>query len=172
MPFLIYKRLPSGDSIRYERLQSSKVGGAPGPIACFLKTLKGDAAEEGWELEPLTLAQFAGVTANGDGLAVLFEVPAGAPGAVCLYQLHRLCGVAHDRKTNLSLDFEVLVDEVVSTPLEDFKRAFTIPATKSGKRLREILQLSGGPGGGDWKWETPAMNLGATVVSPASHSKT
>lgn len=36
-----------------------------------------------------------------------------------------------------------------------------------GKRLREILQLSGGPDGGDWKWETPAMNLGATVVSPA-----
>jgi len=171
MPFLIYKRLPSGDSIRYERQQTFKVGGATGPIARFLKTLKGDAAEKSWELEPLTLVQFAGITANGDELAVLFEVKAGTPDAVCLYQLHRLCGVARDRKTNLSLDFEVLVDEVVSTPPEEFKRAFTIPAAKSGKCLREVLQLSGGPGGGDWKWENPAMNLGATLVGPAPRAQ-
>jgi hypothetical protein len=137
-----------------------------------VKSLKGDATEQGWELDPLTLVQLAGVSANEDALALLFEVAGGQPGAVCLYRLHRLCGVARDRMTHLSLDFEVLVDQVVSEPAEEFNRAFSLPANQRGKRLREILQLSGGPGGGDWRWETPAMKLGVTLVSASSLTKT
>ena len=167
MPFLLYKRQVSGDSIRYERLQALKLGGVSGPIASFVGSLRGDAAKAGWEVPPLSLARPAGATGGGDDLVVLFEVATGEPGVLCFYQLRRLRGVARGRQTHLSLDFEVLVDEVVGAPPEDLKRAFALPASHRGKRLREILQLSGGPDGGDWKWEIPAMNLGATVVSPA-----
>lgn len=168
MPFLVYKCQPSGDSVRYERLQAIKLGGAVGPIARHVKSLKGDAAEQGWELDPLTLVQLAGVRVNEETLAVLFEVAGGEPGAVCLYRLHWLCGVARDRMTHLSLDFEVLVDQAVNEPVEAFKHAFSLPDHQRGKRLREVLQLSGGPSGGDWRWDTPAMKLGATLVSASS----
>jgi hypothetical protein len=136
-----------------------------------VKALQGTATEQGWELDSPTLVQLAGVSVNGDPFAVLFEVTGGETGAVSLYRLHRLCGVARDRMTHLSLDFEVLVDEMINAPPDDFKRAFTLPSNFRGKCLREILQLSGGPGGGDWKWEAPAMKLGATLVRPAAKTK-
>ena len=172
MPFLLYRCTPDGDRIRYEKLQSLKLGGAAGPVARHVKSLQGDAAEEGWELAPDSLAQLAGSPVPGDELAILFEVATGEPNAVCLYRLHRLCGVARDRKTHLSLDFEVLVDGAVGVAADEFTRAFTLPANHVGKRLREILQLSGGPDGGDWKWEAPAMKLGATLVSASSLTRT
>ena len=60
MPFLLYKRQVSGDSIRYERLQALKLGGVSGPIASFVGSLRGDAAKAGWEVPPLSLARPAG----------------------------------------------------------------------------------------------------------------
>lgn len=170
MPFLIYRRRADGTAVRYERLRAVALSGSAGPIARFVKTLPGEAAEEGWELEPRVLASLAGTAAEEGEVTVLFEVPAGDPRAVCLYELRRLCGVARDRRTQLSLDFEVLIDSVVGVPPEEFRRGFALPADRRGKRLREVLQLGGGPGGGEWRWETPAMNLGATLVSPTARS--
>jgi hypothetical protein len=34
------------------------------------------------------------------------------------------------------------------------------------KKLGEMLSLTGGPGGGDWKWGEAALQIGATVVQP------
>lgn len=170
MPFLIYRRQASGADLIYDQPRLVKLGGTSGPIARFVQTLKGDKAESGWELDAAALAQLAGVSDDDGKCAVLFEVASVKSDGVCLYELKQLCGVARDRRTHLSLDFEVLVDEVVDVPPDDFRHAFTIPGAKPKKRLREILQLSGGPDGGDWKWETPAMNLGATLVGPAISS--
>jgi hypothetical protein len=36
--------------------------------------------------------------------------------------------------------------------------------------LGEMLALTGGPGGGDWKWDATSLQLGATVVQ-AQHGK-
>ena len=167
MAFLIYKRFPAGDSIHYERLRTLKLAGPGGLVARFVKTLPPTAAAQGWLLPVPDLLRLAGVTASGDDLTVLFDLSPDEADAVCLYRLRQLHGVAKERSTHLSLDFEVLIDQAVKVPALLFKAAFQVPADIPGKMLREILMLSGGPGGGDWKWETPAMNLGATVVRPA-----
>jgi hypothetical protein len=169
MSFVLYKHQTSGDTIHYERFQPIKVGGTSGPLARHVRWLPGDAVDKGWEIDPARLVRLAGIA--DEGLAVLFEVNSGQAGAVCLYRLHRVCGVARDRKTHLSLDFEVLVDQVVSVPPDEFKRSFSLPAVQIGKRLCEVLQLGGGPDGGDWRWEAPAMKLGATLVGPAISQK-
>ncbi len=168
MPFLLYRLQPSPGAVRFDRLHPLKLGGPSGPIARFVGSLQAEAAERGWDLPLQTLTLEGQCLPDSDNVAVLFELSGGQPGAVCLYRLHRVNGVSRDRTTHLSLDFEVLVDEVVGTSMDGFKRSFALPAEPAGKRLREILQLSGGPGGGDWRWEPPAMNLGATLVGPAN----
>lgn len=168
MPFLLYRRQPDTVSVRYERLQPLRVGGPDGVIARFVKTLPGRAADAGWEVAASELIRLAGLGADPADQAILFEVPADEPGAVCFYQLHRVCGHSRDHRTQLSMDLEVLVDGPIREPVEEFRRAFTLPGDRPGRRLAEILQLGGGPAGGDWKWETPAMKLGATVVTPTS----
>jgi len=172
MPFLLYRLQPSPRAVHYTRLHPLKLGGPLGPIARFVESLEGEAAERGWVLPPQMLALETHGLPDSENIAVLFELSGGQPGAVCLYRLHRVNGVSRDRTTHLSLDFEVLVDEVVSASADEFKRSFALPAHRAGKRLREILQLSGGPGGGDWRWEPPAMNLGATLVDPANLAAT
>jgi hypothetical protein len=168
MSFHIYRRRVNGADIHFEYRQFLRLGGAAGPIANQVKTLKGAALAEGWELETSTLLELAGVEEPSDDLAVLFDFSTDEPGAVCLYQLLRLGGFSSDRTTHLSLDFEVLINETVFLPVDQFKRSFTIPAKRPRKRHREILQLNGGPNGGDWKWVSPVMNLGAALVNPTS----
>ncbi len=124
MPFLLYRRQPDTVSVRYERLQPLRVGGPDGVIARFVKTLQGRAADAGWEVASSELIRLAGLATDPADQAILFEVPADEPGTVCFYQLHRVCGQSRDRRTQLSLDLEVLVDGPVSEPVEEFRRAF------------------------------------------------
>lgn len=166
MAFLIYKRFPVGDSIRYERLRALKLAGPGGLVAQFVKALPPATAAQGWSLPVATLLQLAGIAGDSSQHAVLFDLSPDEPDAVCLYRLLAIHGVAKEQTTHLSLDFEVLTDAAVKVPALLFKATFQIPAAQPRKMLREILMLGGGPSGGSWKWETPAMNLGATVVRP------
>ena len=50
----------------------------------------------------------------------------------------------------------------------DFAAAFETPLVATPKKLSEMLALTGGPGGGDWKWGSSALQIGATVVQPHS----
>jgi len=170
MAFLIYKRLSAGDFIRYERLRPLKLAGPTGPVAQFVKTLQTATVAQGWSLSVEAVLCLAGFTEDANELVVVFDLLPNEADAVCLYHLREIHGVANERTTHLSLDFELLVDGAVKVPALLFKSAFRIPAGQPAKRLREILMLSGGPGGGDWKWETPAMNLGATVVRPTAQA--
>jgi hypothetical protein len=168
MSFIIYKYSAGGKEIHYERLQTIRLSGPNGAIARFVRSLPGDTTDQSWELSPLDLTRLADVASAGDRLEVLFEASAETDDAVCLYRVRRICGVVRGGKTHLSLDLEVLVDQQVGASAEEFRRAFARPANFSGRRFREMLQLGGGLEGGLWKWETPILNLGATLVGPSS----
>lgn len=166
MPFIVYKYHVKDSTIYFERLRAIGLSGPQGAVAKFVKSLPADEVEEGWQMAPDTLIRLGGVSDTEGNMAVLFEVSTGDPNSLCLYRLHRLCGLTRDLKTHLSLEFEVLLDESVGMEASDLRRAFSRPTQPPGKRLCEVLQLGGGLGGGQWKWEAPAMNLGATLVNP------
>jgi hypothetical protein len=88
---------------------------------------------------------------------------------VCLYELSRIHGSCRDTSTQLALEFSVVVDQQIGDDAATFTRKFKITPPAQLKLLSEILALSGGLGGGDWKWSAPSMQLGATVVQ-AHHS--
>ncbi|MEI7731588.1 MAG: hypothetical protein WCO56_18585 [Verrucomicrobiota bacterium] len=159
MAFLFYRKRSTGGVVRYEQLQPLKLGGKNGPIARHVATLKGEQSEAGWELPVATLTQLAGLPA-AEEVTVLFDISGN--GIVCLYELRNIAGLLRSGKVNLALDFDVLVDAPVGKTSADFKKAFELPAVQPKKRLREILVL----GTDDWKWEKPALNLGATLVGP------
>lgn len=167
MSFHIYSRAAEGNCVRYVHQQPLRLGGPAGPIARHVRTFPDENSALGWELDVPALIKLAGVVTNGTDLTVLFDVSSSENNTVCLYRLQRIGGSARNRNTHLSLAFEVLIDERVPVSATQFKASFTMHASKTPRLLREILQLSGGPGGGDWKWEAPAMNLGATLVCPA-----
>src|ERR1017187_4544579 len=125
MAFLIYKKYGNAETIRYEKLQSLKLGGRDGLIAKHVKTLTGDAPRS-WKLGVSGLLKLAGFAGAVDELAVLFDVTGNDATNVCLYELSRIHGSCADTSTQLA--------------------------------------LSGGPGGGDWKWIGTSLQLGATVV--------
>jgi hypothetical protein len=168
MAFLIYKRTVQDNGLRYERLQSLKLAGADGLIARHVQKLPA-AEQASWRLDVADLLALAGTGLPVVDLAVLFDVSDPDAGNVCLYELTRLHGSCRDTTTQLALDFAILVDQNAADSAETNAHSFVVPFAENRKRLGEILALSGGPGGGTWKWTAPGMNLGTTVVQPHGH---
>ena len=161
MAFLVYKKTGAGTKIRYKRIKPLKLAGADGWIARHVKSLPASQTVS-WKLDATELLELAGVA--GENMAVLFDSSNRAANAVCLYELTRLHGSCRDTSTNLALDFHVLLDEKLDGFKPDFAAAFEVPAVATPKKLGEILALTGGPGGGDWKWGQSGLQIGATVV--------
>jgi hypothetical protein len=168
MAFLIYKRTVQDERIRYERLQPLKLSGVKGAIARHVKTVP-DANLASWKLDPAGLLELEKIDVPAVDLAVLFDVSDPDANNVCLYELTRIHGSCRDTTTQLALDFAILLDREAGRNDEALSQSFVVPFGNERKRLGEILALSGGPGGGTWKWTTPGMNLGTTVVQPHGH---
>lgn len=164
MGFLIYKKTDAGSSVRYEKVKSLRLAGREGLIAKHVKTLP-DNETQSWKLSASKLLEAAGLDASSH--AVLFDVTEKNATNVCLYELKRIHGSCQDMTTQLALDFSVLLDEEVGAGAEARAAKFEFTPSAKPKVLGEMLALSGGPGGGDWKWDAPAMQLGATVVQPS-----
>ncbi len=161
MAFLIYKKSHAGTNVRYERIKPLRLGGSDGLIARHVKSLPAGQTTS-WKLEAPGLLRLAGV--GGENLGVLFEMAGGDATGVCFYELTRIHGSCRDTNTNLALDFSVLLDQESDGLKTDFAAAFEAPLAEKPKKLGEMLSLTGGPGGGDWRWGNPAMQIGATVV--------
>jgi hypothetical protein len=163
MAFLIYKKIAGGETVRYEKIQPLKLGGRSGLLAQHVKTLTGDETRS-WKLDVPSLLKLAGSAPAGGELAVLFDATARGATSVCLYELARIHGSCRDTSTQLALDFSVVVDREVGDEAPEFTEAFEVTPPAKPKLLGETLALSGGPGGGDWKWAGTSLQLGATVV--------
>jgi hypothetical protein len=161
MAFLTYKKTVAGTTVRYEQLKTLKFGGRDGIIARHVKTLSDEAARS-WKLEAAALLQLAGLDA--DGVTVLFDVAGKDATSVCLYELVKVHGSCRDTSTQLALDMTVVVDKEIGDDAAAYAKNFEIPVPEKPRQLGETLSLSGGPGGGDWKWGTLPMQLGATIV--------
>src|SRR5208282_1955679 len=109
-----------------------------------------------WKLDAAGLLRLAGVA--GENLGVLFDASGRDATAVCFYELTRLHGSCRDTSTNLALDFNVVLDQELDGT--DFAVAFAAPLAAKPKKLREILALTGGPSGGDWKWGQSGLQIG------------
>jgi hypothetical protein len=126
-----------------------------------------DEDARSWKLDIPALLKLAGL--NPEGLAVLFDVAGGDSTSVCLYELVRVHGSCRDTSTQLALDMAVVVDMEIGDEAAAYAKSFEAPVPEKPRLLGETLALTGGPGGGDWKWSTPPMQLGATVVQAQSH---
>jgi hypothetical protein len=163
MAFLIYKKTSAGDNVRYERVRPLRLSGPAGLIARHVKSLSAEQSD-GWKLDAAALLQLAGC-ADGHH-AVLFDAAGSNAAAVCFYELTCLHGSCRDRDTNLALDFNIVLDRAKSGFAPDSEAAFTVSSVVPPKKITEVLALTGGPGGGDWKWGSSALQIGATVVQP------
>ena len=162
MAFLTYKKTVAGGNASYEQLKPLKLGGRDGLIARHVKTLSDEDARS-WKLDAGALLKLAGLAADA-GTAVLFDVAGHDSTSVCLYELVKIHGSCRDTSTQLALDMTVVVDREIGDDAATYAKSFEIPVPKKPRQLGETLALSGGPGGGDWKWGTPPMQLGATIV--------
>ena len=163
MAFLIYNKYGNAETIRYEKLQPLKLGGRDGLIAQHVRTLPA-AATPSWKLSATALLKLAGFAGAVDELAVLFDVTGKDATNVCLYELSRIHGSCADTSTQLALDFAVVVDKEIGENAAEYARKFEVTPPAQPRLLGETLALTGGPGGGDWKWAGTSLQLGATVV--------
>jgi hypothetical protein len=168
MAFLIYKKYANAETVSYERYKPLKLGGRDGLIAQHVKTLT-DADARSWKLGAGALLKLAGCAGAVDELTVLFDVAGKDATSVCLYELTKIHGSCRDTSTQLALDFTVVLDQEVDGDVAAFAAKFEVTPPAKPKLLGETLALNGGPGGGDWKWGAPPMQLGATVVQPHGH---
>lgn len=166
MAFLTYKKTVAGAKASYEQIQPLKLGGRTGLLARHVKTLR-EADQRSWKLEVAGLLKLAGV--DTENVAVLFDVAGQDSTSVCLYELKKIHGSCRDTSTQLALDFAVVLDQEIGDDAAAYARKFEIEIPAQPRLLGETLSLSGGPGGGDWRWGTPPMQLGATIVQ-AQHA--
>jgi hypothetical protein len=169
MAFLIYKRTRTGQKIRYERWKPLRLGGDDGLIARHVRTLRG-AETASWKLEAAALVKLAGFTSEKDDWVVLFDAGNADAASICLYQLARIHGTCQGTSTQLALDFSVVLDREIEGDPVEYAKNFEASLPEAPRVLGELLALTGGPGGGDWKWTASGMNLGATVVQPRLRS--
>jgi len=97
-------------------------------------------------------------------MAVLFDVAGPDATNVCLYELTRIHGSCADTSTQLALDFAVVVDQEIGDGAAAYAKKFEVTPSAQPRLLGETLALTGGPGGGEWKWAGTSLQLGATVV--------
>jgi hypothetical protein len=168
MAFLIYKKTAGAETVRYEKIKPLKLGGAGGFIAQYVKTLPGEKTRS-WKLDAPLLLKLAGVGRPDGEFVVLFDVTGRDSTSVCLYELLRIHGSCLDTSTQLALDFSVVIDQEIDSDPVEFAGQFEVKPAGESKLLGETLALTGGPGGGDWKWAGTSLQLGATVVQ-ARHS--
>jgi hypothetical protein len=161
MAFLTYKKSVADGKASYEQIKPLKLGGRTGLLAQHVKTLSDEAARS-WKLDAAELLKLAGQ--ESADTAVLFDVAGADSTSVCLYELVKIHGSCRDTSTQLALDMTVVVDEEIGDDAPAFTKKFEIILVEKPRQLGETLSLSGGPGGGDWKWGTPPMQLGATIV--------
>lgn len=164
MAFLTYKKTVVGDQADYEQLGALKLGGRDGLIARHVRTLT-DEESRSWKLNSAALLALTGTPPTGD-TAVLFDVAGRDATTLCLYELIRVHGSCRDSSTQLALDFALVLDQELPDHQPDYAKKFTVTVTEKPRLLGETLALSGGPGGGDWKWGVPPMQLGAAIVQP------
>ena len=163
MSFLIYRKTNAGKNIRYERMKPLKLGGRDGLIARHVIAMP-PGQTESWKLDAAGLLKLAG--GAGENLGILFDAAGHDATAVCFYELTRLHGSCRDTRTNLAMDFNVVLDRKLENSEPAAAAAFEAPVAEMPKKLGEMLSLTGGPGGGDWKWGESALQIGATVVQP------
>jgi len=163
MAFLIYKKTANGKNVRYEKIKPLKLSGRDGLIARHVQTLS-DVETQSWKLDAAALLKLAGIALASDAFAVLFDVTARDATSVCLYELARIHGSCRDTSTQLALDFSVVIDLEIGGNAAEFAGNFEMTPPAQPKLLGEMLALTGGPGGGDWKWDATSLQLGATVV--------
>jgi len=163
MAFLIYKKIADGETVRYEKIKPLRLGGCDGLVAQYVKTLPVEETQS-WKVDAATLLKLAGFTPAGENLAVLFDGTGRDATSVCLYELTRIHGSCRDTSTQLAMDFAVVVDQEIGGDAAEFAKKFEITPPARPKLLGETLSLTGGPGGGDWKWGASALQIGATVV--------
>jgi hypothetical protein len=163
MAFLIYKKTNAGENVRYERVRPLRLSGPDGLIARHVKSLSAEQSD-GWKLDSATLLQLAGCADSHH--AVMFDAAGSNDTAVCFYELTCLHGSCRDQDTNLALDFNIVLDREKNGLAPDSGAAFVVSLAATPKKLNEMLALTGGPGGGDWKWGSSALQIGATVVLP------
>ncbi|MGO9585700.1 MAG: hypothetical protein ACLP2Y_05855 [Limisphaerales bacterium] len=163
MAFLIYKKTTGGKNVHYEKIKPLKFSGRDGLIARHVQTLS-DAETQSWKLDAAALLKLAGITPARDTLAILFDITARDAKSVCLYELVRIHGSCRATSTQLALDFSVVIDREIDGNAAVYAGKFIITPPAQPKLLGEMLALTGGPGGGDWKWDATSLQLGATVV--------
>ena len=95
---------------------------------------------------------------------MLFELAGASAAAPCLYELTRIHGSCRDTSTNLALDFNIVLDGSSNGSGAQSGAVFEVPRAAAPRKLGELLAVSGGPLGGDWRWSESAVQLGATVV--------
>jgi hypothetical protein len=169
MAFLIYKKTVCGETVRYERVKPLKLGGRDGLIAQHVKTSPASNTR-GWKVDAAALLKLVGLAPASENFAVLFDVTGHDATSVCLYELTRIHGSCRDTSTQLALDFVVIVDQEIGDEAVEFAKKFEVTPPASSKLLSETLSLTGGPGGGDWKWGASALQIGATIVQ-AQHGR-
>ncbi len=165
MAFLVYRVTPRDEHVRYERFKPLRLGGPRGLIAQHVKRLPEWEAPS-WTLDSTAL--LAGFTAEDGTLALVFDATGRDTTAVCLYELRRIHGSCRDTSTQLALDFSILVDGEISGDSARFVQQFDVRLSAPRPLICEVLTLTGGPSGGDWKWAEPPLRLGATVVGGSS----
>ena len=163
MGFLIYKKTNAGKHIRYERVKPLKLGGRDGLIARHVIAMP-PGQSESWKLDAVGLLRLAG--ADAENLGILFDATGHDATAMCFYELTRLQGSCSDTRTNLALDFNIVLDRKLDNSEPANAPAFEASVSVMPKKLGEMLSLTGGPCGGDWKWGESALQIGATVVQP------
>ena len=163
MAFLIYKKTSGSENVRFDRVKPLKLSGSDGLIARHVRTLSANETPS-WKLEAGAVLKLAGC--EGDDFSVLFGITGSDGASVCFYELTRIHGCCRDTSTNLALDFNVVLDRELDESKSDFAAAFEAPRVTAPKKLGEMLAVTGGPGGGDWKWSESALQIGATVVQP------
>jgi hypothetical protein len=163
MAFLMYRRTLEGNRIRYELEGPLRLSGVDGLIARHVGSLPA-AEHASWKLDAPGLLSLALSTPVPDGLVVLFDITDRHGRGLCLYELKSIHGSCRDTTTQLAMDFNILVDQEPGGDAVQHGRAFLVAADGERKQLGEMMALSGGPGGGVWRWMNPGMNIGATVV--------
>ena len=141
---------------RAKNFRPLRLGGPSGLIARYVSKF-GSAAENHWSIPEENLLELAGGLQGTDLVCFRPGKELLPDGAMEIYRLESLHGVASRDRTDVVCLFAPLRMREAEAGAWDIEPS-------RGQALCESLSLSGGTSGGQWLWTESPMTLGATVV--------
>ncbi len=171
MGFLLYRLDKTECATTCTRVGALSLARPQGALARFLQAHAAEPLPWAWDLSGPMLISTLAPAADPSGHILVMDMDPGQFLGASLCQVVRIVGSSDADETDLVLVMHEVLREPQVKAAAELKASFPMPAAPLGPEMLESVGLAGGTRRGSYRWCSPKMNIGATIIGNHAASR-